>query len=552
MDEAYKVKSLESLARKFQERAAASGISASKFLKLANDRVRFSIALPEQHYGRAVQSALDRLRSQGYEILEVASFWGDGRGRHNGLNVTMKNPDGFRMELQFPTELSRDVGKGTHDLYEIIRSPAREITGADRVEAFLAILGITKVAGMPEHQPDDLDLVADVVHIDTSFPRWVERKALPMWQEYCDVLAAQNVTLDQALGTWDLTVADIPGIERLAPVHDRSDVRLSGVPGVEGLQEGDQPDRLPGPGAGAPPSGDVARGPQGMDLRPGDSSGPAVRRHLHGRDDAGRPDDGRGTGERAPALPPAERRDPAGDDQRGSADGLGLRPAARVTGEPPTPESPAGPAPQASDPAPRKDEVPDAETALTGEAVPTNAGTVVINGMVGQLPAALGDDFTIGAHYVELLEYDHERRQAERLGESYDVRALAAAHGRTDGFGNPDVIVRVNETDVGAYGDLKRLDPDRESDRKDADFSRRVEKRLREPFGQDPRITVAVVDGRDVGLTIDAAVRGIRRALGFWRQRGREVLPEQRMIVFTGDGGSVVWRGDTGDINVSA
>jgi hypothetical protein len=184
--------------------------------------------------------------------------------------------------------------------------------------------------------------------------------------------------------------------------------------------------------------------------------------------------------------------------------------------------------------------------------VPTNAGAVVINGLVGQLPAALGDDFTIGAHYLELLEYEHERRQAERLGESYDVRALAAAHGRTDGFGNPDVIVRVNETDVGAYGDLKRLDPDRESDRKDADFSRRVEKRLREPFGQDPRIAVAVVDGREVGLTIDAAVRGIRRALGFWRQQGREVLPEQRMIVFTGDGGSVVWRGDTGDINVSA
>lgn len=176
---------------------------------------------------------------------------------------------------------------------------------------------------------------------------------------------------------------------------------------------------------------------------------------------------------------------------------------------------------------------------------------MVINGRVGQLPVALGDEFALGAHYLELLEHDHERRQAERLGESYDVRALEAAHGRTDGQGNPDVIVRLSDTDVGAYGDLKWLDPDLRPDRKDADFSRRVEKRLREPFGQDARITVAVVDGREVGLTIDAAVRGIRRALGFWRQQGREILPEQRMIVFTGDGGSVVWRGDTGDINVS-
>ena len=184
--------------------------------------------------------------------------------------------------------------------------------------------------------------------------------------------------------------------------------------------------------------------------------------------------------------------------------------------------------------------------------MPTNAGPAVINGLVGQLPAALGDDFEIGAHYLELFEYEHERRQAERLGDMFDVQAREAAHGRTDELGNPDVLVRADGADPGAYGDLKRLDPDLQPNRKDADYSRRVEKRLREPFGQDTRITVAVVDGRDVGLTIDAAVRGIRRALGFWRQQGREVTPEQRMIVFTGDGGSVVWRGDTGDINVSA
>ena len=187
-----------------------------------------------------------------------------------------------------------------------------------------------------------------------------------------------------------------------------------------------------------------------------------------------------------------------------------------------------------------------------GEIVGTNAGEAVINAQAGQTLGALGDAFEVGAHYLHLFEYEHERRQAERLGDLFDVRALEAAHGRTDELGNPDVIVRADEIDPGAYGDLKRLDPDLQPNRKDADYSRRVEKRLREPFGQDPRITVAVVDGRDVGLTIDAAVRGIRRALGFWRQQGREVTPGQRMIVFTRDGGSVVWRGDTGDINVSA
>ncbi|MFI7545947.1 toxin glutamine deamidase domain-containing protein [Actinoplanes sp. NPDC049599] len=296
-----------------------------------------------------------------------------------------------------------------------------------------------------------------------------------------------------------------------------SDVRLSGIAEHGRATEGDQPDRLFGSRSGAAASGDVARGPEAVDLRPGDSGGAALRRGVLGRDGAGRPGDRGGDGEGVSSGRPSERRDPSGDDRRGGADELGLRPAV----EP-------------------------------GETVATNAGPAVINSRVGQTLGALGDAFELGAHYLDLFEYGHERRQAQRLGDSYDVRALDAAHGRTDDLGNPDVILRADAVDPGAYGDLKRLDPDLQPNRKDADYSRRVEKRLREPFGQDPRITVAVVDGRDVGLTIDAAVRGIRRALGFWRQQGREVGPEQRMIVFTGDGGSVVWRGDTGDINVSA
>ena len=176
---------------------------------------------------------------------------------------------------------------------------------------------------------------------------------------------------------------------------------------------------------------------------------------------------------------------------------------------------------------------------------------LTINTRVGQTLGELAEDFELGLHFAEILEYDHERRQAGILGQRYDVRALDAFHGRIDGLGNPDVIVREHGRDAGAYADLKRLDPSKPVTKGDADFSRRLEKRLREPFGQDQRITVAVVDGREAGLTIDAAVRGIRRAIGFWRREGRPINPEQRMIVFTGDGSWVVWRGDTEAISVS-
>ncbi|BCJ53282.1 hypothetical protein Asp14428_47570 [Actinoplanes sp. NBRC 14428] len=155
---------------------------------------------------------------------------------------------------------------------------------------------------------------------------------------------------------------------------------------------------------------------------------------------------------------------------------------------------------------------------------------------------ALGAAFQVGAHYAEVLGYAEQRRAAARLGDSYDVRGVDADR----------VIVRVDAQDAGSYGHLSWLDPREPAGGDDADFSRRVEQRLRESFGLDSRVAVAVVDGRPVGLTIDGAVRGIRRTLEAWRRQGRDVGAGQRMIVFTGDGGSVGWRGDSGDINVSA
>ena len=124
----------------------------------------------------------------------------------------------------------------------------------------------------------------------------------------------------------------------------------------------------------------------------------------------------------------------------------------------------------------------------------------------------------------------------------YDVRGLGAVPG------GADVLVRAGENDAGSYGSLAWLDPDEPPD---PDVSASVEERLRESFERDPRVSVAVVDGRDVGLTIDGAVGGIRRVLRTWRGEGREIRPDQRLIVLTGDGTAVVWRGDAGTISVS-
>jgi hypothetical protein len=518
-----RVKTLPSLARKFKEREATGGISLREFLGQVNDRVRFTIVVGEKGYGETVRDALRQLEERGYSVHEVASFWGDGRGRHNGLNVTLIGPDTFRIELQFPTPASRGVGKQTHKLYEDVR--LESMSARKRVEAFLAILRMNKRAGMASRQPQGLDRLPRFVPVDTSFVTWTRGKGVFPWAAYRESLVRENKHFSDVLREFDLAPSDIPGFERLGLPDEPP---ASGIPRLqsEGSGPGNEPGGLHDRPGGTAPGGDVARQPEGVDVRPGIGGSPAVRRHIPGPVDGSRPDDGGAPGSGVPADGASDRGNDPGDVRGGGQERLDVRPSAELT--------------------------PDQPEARSGEAVQVDDAVVVINELTGQTLGPLGPEFRRGVHYPELLEHEHEVDQAEHAGQEFDLRALDALHGRTDGLGNPDVIIRIDDSDAGAYADLKRLFPQEQPTAKDPDFSRRVEKRLRDAFSQDRRITVALVDGRDIGLTIDGAVRGIRRALGFWRQTGREVGPEQRMIVVTGDGTFVTWRGDTGAINVSA
>jgi hypothetical protein len=109
--------------------------------------------------------------------------------------------------------------------------------------------------------------------------------------------------------------------------------------------------------------------------------------------------------------------------------------------------------------------------------------------------------------------------------------------------------------DSGPSIGIVRLDGDGPRPADDPDLSRRTSQQLLAPLTRDPKITVAVADGRDVGLTIDAAVRGIRQAIKALGQGNLELpsgLPhELRLTVLTADGTSVTWQADTATITVS-
>jgi hypothetical protein len=310
VDEQHRVKGLASLARKFTDAFRLYGATPEEFLGEVNDRVRFSVQTPQHDYGRSVSGVLDQLRSRGYQIdveRDVKNFWHPGN-RHNGVNVTARTPDGFTIEVQFPTKESRAVGKRTHALYEIVR--LADATPTARVEALLDILRLNKESGISQRAPEGLDRLP--APVDTTFARWVQRNP-EVWNRYQATLASEGPSFAEAVAQRGLGIEDFPGGERLGLQGGGAGVQLSrGVQAGQGPGSG-EPDRGVGLGGPAAAGGPMEPPGPGVDLRPGDSSQddlrrPTLRPGLPGgpvRGGANRPGD--------PGSRPAHRDAPTGD-----------------------------------------------------------------------------------------------------------------------------------------------------------------------------------------------------------------------------------------------
>jgi hypothetical protein len=142
------VKSQESLTRKILEDMRAKGVSAEDAAGLVNDALRFTITYPGESLTGSVESALDRLRGQGYEVLQVQNSWVTGN-RYKGINVDLKAPDGQLFELQFHTPDSWQLKQQTHGLYEVVRDPGYPLAVRQRAHEELVRLS----SGL-EHPPE--------------------------------------------------------------------------------------------------------------------------------------------------------------------------------------------------------------------------------------------------------------------------------------------------------------------------------------------------------------------------------------------------------------
>ena len=308
VDTEHRVKTAESLARTFREVHELDGTSPETFLAETADLVRFSVQTPETGYGDSVRSTLSSLEARGYAVEDVKNFWRPGN-RHNGLNVTLRSPGGQLVEVQFPTELSRTLGKRTHTLYEIVRLP--DATPAERVAAFLDIMALNQELGIEDRRPDGLDQLPPPKN--TSFEAWT-RRFPATWQAYLDGLASQGRTF-----------ADVIAERGLSPEGlGLSELQLPrALPDRGGSTE--RPDRdagLDGPAG----SRGVERAEGDLDVRPGSGGTPDLRRPVRGPDAPGGPPGG-GADRPGPAGHDPAGRDGAPADVRGTPDELSDPPA---------------------------------------------------------------------------------------------------------------------------------------------------------------------------------------------------------------------------------
>ncbi|MFF5081949.1 toxin glutamine deamidase domain-containing protein [Actinoplanes sp. NPDC000266] len=209
VDEEHRAKTVNSLARAFLQTAPLDGATLDDFIAQQKDLVRFSVEVPLPSYGRTVARILESMRSAGYSIKKILSFWSDGLTRHNGLNVSLVDPHGQLFELQFPTPLSRTAGKATHNLYARVRS--RQFSPEDRVEALLEILVLNRDRRLPQSQPSDLgdlEQVVPVVHKNTDLVSWI-RTNQEVWHAFLRALETTGSSLDQVLARHGLRYSDV-------------------------------------------------------------------------------------------------------------------------------------------------------------------------------------------------------------------------------------------------------------------------------------------------------------------------------------------------------
>ncbi|MGC4809150.1 toxin glutamine deamidase domain-containing protein [Micromonospora sp. DT228] len=222
-DRDFRVKGLESLARKYLDEGRVEQVDVREFVSSVNDVLRFCFEIPSaEHYTKAVDLVLAGLVGAGFAVPTSAckNFWREGN-RFYGLNCTLRLPDGMLVELQLHTPASREAWLATHEEYEVVRRPSNR--SEQRFEALLRMLAANRERGLPDSLPIGLDLRFSPK--DATFAKWISQN-VEVWREYHAWLTRRGTSLPQVVQDLGLGSRDFPIAPNVAEELEREIVEL--------------------------------------------------------------------------------------------------------------------------------------------------------------------------------------------------------------------------------------------------------------------------------------------------------------------------------------
>ncbi len=95
------------------------------------DAVRFTLTYSAERYTEGVNTDIDRLKAEGFELIKLRNVWHSDQ--YKGINSQWRRSEtGTRFEMQFHTPESRDAKELTHEAYERLRRPETETSQSER------------------------------------------------------------------------------------------------------------------------------------------------------------------------------------------------------------------------------------------------------------------------------------------------------------------------------------------------------------------------------------------------------------------------------------
>ena len=117
----HRLKGKDRLTEKVTQAMEKRGRTAEQAFSTVKDAIRYTFEYPEDKYAHGVPADVDRIKAEGFELVEFRNSWGNEE--YKGINSRWRLAENSQLfEVQFHTHASFEGKQETHGAYERLRT----------------------------------------------------------------------------------------------------------------------------------------------------------------------------------------------------------------------------------------------------------------------------------------------------------------------------------------------------------------------------------------------------------------------------------------------